>query len=206
MTGYVLYGYPQSGSAPIEAALVLTGADFTCRDLDPEGGLKAPDFLAVNPRGQVPALVLPDGTVVTEVPAILAHLADAHPASGLAPPPGSSARAVHDRWMAFTHANLYEGVLRVYYTDRYTTDPAGVAGVRGAAEAYVARHFAMLGDAMGDGPFLLGPRPMAVDLVIWILVSWTGPDVVRAHAPRIADLAAAVATLPELAGVVARHG
>ena len=206
MSGYVLYGYPQSGSAPIEAALVLAGADFTCRDLDPETGLKAADFLAVNPRGQVPALVLPDGTVVTEVPAILSHLADAHPGSVLAPAPGSSARAVHDRWMAFTHANLYEAVLRVYYTDRYTTDPAGVAGVRAAAEAYVARHFALLQDAMGDGPFLLGPRPMAVDLVIWILVSWTGLDTVRASAPRIADLAEAVAALPALSGVMARQG
>jgi glutathione S-transferase len=205
MSGYVLYGYPQSGSAPVEAALVLTGTPFSCRDLDPEGGLKASDFLAVNPRGQVPALVLPDGTVVTEVPAILAHLADAHPASGLAPPPGSSARAVHDRWMAFTHANLYEGVLRVYYTDRYTTDSAGVPGVRAAAETYVARHFALLEGAMGDGPFLFGPRPMAVDLLIWILVSWTGADTVRAAAPRIADLAEAVAALPALSGVMARH-
>ena len=206
MSGYVLYGYPQSGSAPIEAALVLAGADFTCHDLDPESGLKAADFLAVNPRGQVPALVLPDGTVVTEVPAILSHLADAHPGSGLAPAPGSSARAVHDRWMAFTHANLYEAVLRVYYTDRYTTDPAGVAGLRAAAEAYVARHFALLQDAMGDGPFLLGPRSMAVDLVIWILVSWTGLDTVRASAPRIADLAEAVGALPALSGVMARQG
>ena len=206
MAGYVLYGYPQSGSAPVEAALVLGGIPFDCRDLDPEGGLKSPEFLAVNPRGQVPALVLPDGTVVTEVPAILSHLADAHPGSGLAPPPGSSARATHDRWMAFAHANLYEAVLRVYYTDRYTTDPEGVAGVRAAAEAYVARHMALLDHAMGDGPFILGARPMAIDLLIWILVSWIGANSVRASAPRVATLAEAVAALPALSGVMARHG
>ena len=205
MAGYVLYGYPQSGSAPVEAALVLGGIPFNRRDLDPDDGLKTPEFLAVNPRGQVPALILPDGTVVTEVPAILSHLADAHPASGLAPPPGSSARAVHDRWMAFTHANLYEAVLRVFYTDRYTTDPEGVAGVRAAAETYVDRHMVLLEGAMGDGPFLLGVRPMAVDLLIWILVFWIGADHVRDSAPRIAGLADAVASLPALSGVVARH-
>jgi GST-like protein len=205
MTGYILYGYPQSGSAAVEIALAAGGIPHEVRDLDSRAGdLSRPDFLALNPRGQVPVLVLPDGSVVTEIPAILLHLADAHPESGLAPPPGSSARAQHDRWLAFAHANLYEGVLRSYYAERYTTDPAGAEGVRSAAEAYVLRHLALLEGATAGGPFLLGSRLMAVDCMLWVILSWLPPEDV-ARTPRLAVLAKAVASDPRTRAVVARH-
>jgi glutathione S-transferase len=152
----------------------------------------------------VPVLVLPDGSVVTEIPAILLHLADAHPESGLAPAPGSSARARHDRWLAFAHANLYEGVLRSYYAERYTTDPEGAEGVRAAAEAYVLRHLALLEGATAGGPFLLGPRLMAVDCMLWVILSWLSPQDV-ARTPRLAALAKAVASDPRTRAVAARH-
>lgn len=205
MTGYVLYGYPQSGSAAIEVALALGGIRHEVRDLDPEAGdLSSPDFLALSPRGQVPVLVLPDGSVVTEIPAILLHLADAHPESGLAPVPGSAARAQHDRWLAFAHANLYEGVLRSFYADRYTTDANGADGVRSAARAYVRRHLALLEKAMVGDPFLLGPRLMGVDCLIWVILSWLEPEDV-AETPGIVALARAVASHPRVKAVVARH-
>jgi glutathione S-transferase len=203
MTGYILYGNPQSGSAAVEVALAAGGIPHEVRDLDPEA-VASPDFLALNPRGQVPVLVLPDGSVVTEIPAILLHLADAHPESGLAPPAGSSARAQHDRWLAFTHANLYEGVLRFFYADRYTTDPEGADGVRTAALAYLRRHLALLDEVPVDGPFLLGPRLMGVDCLIWVILSWLGPED-KAEAPRIAGVAKAVASDPRVRDVVARH-
>jgi GST-like protein len=205
MTGYILYGYRQSGSAAVEVALAAGGIPHELRDLDAAAGeLSHPDFLALNPRGQVPVLVLPDGSVVTEIPAILLHLADAHPESGLAPPPGTAARAQHDRWLAFAHANLYEGVLRSFYADRYTTDPHGADGVRSAADVYVRRHLALLDEAMIGGPFLLGPHLMAVDCLIWVIPSWLEPGVV-AETPRIAALSRAVASDPRTKAVVARH-
>ena len=85
MTGYVLYGYPGSGSAAIEVAMVDSDIPFEFRDVSPEtDALYSDAFRAVNPRQQVPALLHPDGSVITEVPAILNHLADAHPQAGLA--------------------------------------------------------------------------------------------------------------------------
>jgi glutathione S-transferase len=205
MSRYVLHGYPQSGSGAVEVALAATGIPYDFRDLDPEAGdLQHPDFLALNPRGQVPVLVLPDGSVVTEIPAILLHLADANPDSGLAPPPGSALRAQHDRWLAFTHANVYEGVLRLFYSERYTTNPEGAEAVRAAAEAYVRRHLEMLDSVIGEGPFLLGKRPMAVDCLIWILVTWLDPAQL-AGAPRIASLAKALAADPLLSPAAQRH-
>ena len=203
---YRLYGYPQSGSAAVELALVAGGIAHQVVVLDPQSGdLSGPAFLAINPRGQVPALCLPDGSVVTELPAILTHLADAHPGSGLAPPPGTSERAQHDRWLAFAHANIYEGVLRMFYTERYTTDPSGVPGIRAAAESYVLRHLEMLDDAVGEGPFLLGPAPMGVDYLIWVVLSWLHRDKVASCAPRLLVLADAVTSDNRLFEVAARN-
>jgi glutathione S-transferase len=206
MAVYRLYGYPQSGSAAVELALVAGGIAHEVVVLDPEAGdLSSPAFLTINPRGQVPALCLPDGSVVTELPAILTHLADANPESGLAPLAGTSKRAQHDRWLAFTHANIYEGVLRMFYSERYTTDPSGVPGIRAAAESYVLRHLGMLDDAVGKGPFLLGPSPMGVDFLIWVVLSWLDRDKVATCAPRLLVLADAVTTDSCLSEVAARN-
>jgi glutathione S-transferase len=203
---YVLYGYPGSGSAPVELALVAGGIAHEIVDLDPAAGdLASPAFLAINPRGQVPALRLPEGSVVTELPAILNHLADANPESALAPPPGSAARAQHDRWLAFTHANIYEGILRIYYTDRYTTDATGVPGIKDAARAYVMRHLELLDGVIEQGPFLLGPSPMGVDFLLWVILSWLDRDEVAARAPRLLGLADAVSADSRLATVADRH-
>ena len=206
MSCYVLYGYPESGSAAIEAALVDAGIPFDLHDLDADGGaLQSASFQAINPRGQVPALAHPDGSIITEVPAILNHLADAHPESGLAPPPGSSARAQHDRWLAFLHANVYEAVLRYYYTERYTTDPATVPAVKDAAQHYITRHLALFGEAISTGPYLLGNTPHGVDYLAWVLTTWLDPDLVLSASPQTAALARAISARPSLTDVVARN-
>ncbi|MEO0748387.1 MAG: glutathione S-transferase family protein [Pseudomonadota bacterium] len=206
MSGYILYGYPASGSGAVEVALVAANIPFEMNDLDPDAGeLESEAFLAINPRGQVPTLIHPDGSVITEVPAILLHLADAHPGCGLAPPPGSSARAQHDRWLAFAHANCYEGVLRVFYSDRYTTDPAQAEPVSKAALAYVIRHLNMMADGMGTGPFMFGEYPMAVDYLVWIMTTWLVDEDLSDLDPKILALGEALAARPDLKEVAARN-
>jgi glutathione S-transferase len=206
MTGYVLYGYATSGSAAVEAAMTHAGIAFEFRDVNPEnGGLYGDAYRAVNPRQQVPTLVHPDGTVITELPAILNHLADAHPDSGLAPPPGSSARARHDRWLAFLHANVYEGILRMFYSERYTDDPAGAGAIHTAAKAYVARHLALFGDAVGDGTYLGGDTPTGADFLVWVVSTWMEPAHLQGASATIAALSKAMSARPELAEVVARN-
>ena len=61
------------------------GADFTTVEIDfATGEQTSPDFLAINPKGRVPALVTPDG-ILTENPAILLYIAQTHPETKLAP-------------------------------------------------------------------------------------------------------------------------
>ena len=206
MAGYVLYGYPCSGSAAVEVAMIHAGIPFEFRDVNHgASAIDSEEFRAINPRQQVPALVHPDGSVITEVPAILNHLADAHPQADLAPQPGTSRRAQHDRWLAFLHANVYEGLLRVLYSERYTADPAAVGGVRVSAEAYVERHLQLFGEAIGAGPFFFGAQPSGVDFLGWVLTTWMDPLQVAAASPKVAHLAEAIRTRTEISEAVARN-
>jgi glutathione S-transferase len=206
MTEYRLYGWRQTGSMAIEAALAEAGIAFEyipiSRKTDEN---RSAAFTHINPRQQLPALVLPDGTVVTEGPPILAHLADAHPASRLAPAPGSSRRATHDRWMAFFHANVYEAMLRQIKPAAYTTDPSGAAGIKAAADSYVERHFKIFETELGDGPYLFGDHLSMFDIYLWMLCYWMDEAWLVAHCPKIRRLQTSATARPHLARVADLH-
>ena len=206
MAGYRLYGWRQTGSMAIEAALAEAGVPHefvpVSRTTNENRG---PAFTLINPRQQLPALMLPDGTVVTEGPAILSHIADAFPQTHLAPPPGSSARATHDRWTAFFHANVYEAMLRQIAPARYTTDRAGAGAVKDAADIYLNRHFLIFEHELGDGPYLFGAEIAMFDIYLWMLTWWMDAGWLAANCPRIRRLADAASARPHMVPVIARH-
>ena len=168
-----------------------------------KGDQNRPDFVAINPMRQVPALRLPDGSVMTESAAIVIHLADAFPGKGLAPKPATPAHAQFLRWMFFMAANLYEGDLRHFYPDRYTTDPAGIDGVKSAAAAHMKKSFAVVEDALSRSPYLCGPDLTMADAYLAMLMMWS-PEPLKS--PRLLAVRAAVATDPTIAPLWRRHG
>src|SRR5579863_1352119 len=101
----VFYTNPMSRGRVIRWMLEEVGQPYRTEVLDYATTLKAPEYLAINPMGKVPALRHGD-TVVTETAAICAYLADAFPAAGLAPPPGHKLRAPYYRWLFFTAGPL----------------------------------------------------------------------------------------------------
>jgi glutathione S-transferase len=92
------YTNPQSRGQIVRWMLEEVGASYDTVLLDYGTSMKAPDYLAINPMGKVPAIKHGD-RVVTESAAICAYLADAFPEAGLAPAPGD--RAEYYRWMFF---------------------------------------------------------------------------------------------------------
>ncbi len=66
------------------------------------------DFLAINPKGYVPALQLDDGSVLTEGPAIVQYIADQKPESGLAPKAGTKERYQLQEWLTFVSSELHK--------------------------------------------------------------------------------------------------
>lgn len=94
----MLYTNPMSRGQIARWMLEETGAPYEAVILDYAGGMKTPDYRAINPMGKVPAIVH-DGKVVTECAAICAYLADTFPDAGLAPP--TDDRADYYRWLFF---------------------------------------------------------------------------------------------------------
>tara|TARA_R110000782_G_scaffold78276_7_gene155331 strand:+ start:4908 stop:5540 length:633 start_codon:yes stop_codon:yes gene_type:complete len=98
MSDLVFYTNPMSRGQIVRWMLEEVGAPYEQRLLDYETTMKAPEYLAINPMGKVPAIVH-TGKVVTECAAICAYLADAFPDTGLAPP--LAERADYYRWLFF---------------------------------------------------------------------------------------------------------
>jgi glutathione S-transferase len=94
------YTHPMSRGRIVRWMLEEVGAPYETVLLDYGTTMKAPDYLAINPMGKVPA-IRHDDRVVTEAAAICAYLADAFPEAGLAPAPGSSDRGPYYRWLFY---------------------------------------------------------------------------------------------------------
>jgi predicted DNA-binding transcriptional regulator YafY len=99
----VFYTNPQSRSAIVHWMLEEIGCPYTIKTLDYGTTMKAPEYLAINPMGKVPAITHGD-QIVTEGAAICAYLADAFPEGGLAPAPAH--RGAYYRWLFFAAACL----------------------------------------------------------------------------------------------------
>ncbi|MDH4612282.1 glutathione S-transferase N-terminal domain-containing protein [Pseudomonas sp. BN102] len=83
---YKLYGVRSWGSMAVEAVLALCGVPYTTVDVEQDPERRFPPwFIELNPMGKVPALMLPDGSVMTESAAMAIYLADAFPDAQLAP-------------------------------------------------------------------------------------------------------------------------
>jgi glutathione S-transferase len=96
----VFYTHPMSRGRIVRWMLEEVGQPYETRVMDYATTLKAPEYLAINPMGKIPAIRHGEA-VVTETAAICAYLADAFPQAGLAPPPGDPRRAPYYRWLLF---------------------------------------------------------------------------------------------------------
>jgi glutathione S-transferase len=208
MTGqYTLYGRNGSGSSVCEAMLELTGLPYELVEFDKWKGKAPAELLAVNPLGQIPALVLPDGSVMTESAAILLYLADNAPEAKLAPQQSDPMRSRYLRWMVYLATNNYMTGLRVYYPERYSTDVGGAAGIKSAALDRYVLEWSAFSDALGKGPYILGEAMSAVDLYAAMLMSWDlDMAALFGRHPNLRVLYNRVVSLPSLIAIWKRHG
>lgn len=177
-TLHTLYGSQGSGSAAIEMALRATGLPYSVvRASSWEDDSAQAELRRVNPLGQIPTLVLPDGSVMTESAAILIHLGLSHP--GLLPAePALRAQAL--RGLVFIAANCYSAISVGDYPERWTTASAqpAQAKVRAAARAQLHRHWDIFADSFPAQPWLGGDQPGALDFLAVVVSRWSGT---RAH-------------------------
>jgi len=208
-SGPVLFGSRGSGSAAIEAAMVLCGQPYrivSAASWDADSALD--ELAAVNPLRQIPALCLPDGSVLTESAAILIHLGLAHPASGLLPTdPGGRDQAI--RGLVFIAANCYAAIGVIDYPERWCDDATAPmkSRIRRAARQRLHAHWEVFADQFAaPGRFFTDEALGALELLAAVVSRWSGT---RAHLrkARPAFLASLerIDADPRVAPVFARH-
>jgi len=167
-----LYGATGAGSVAPQALLTHLQVPFELRLINLGATEEQSEaFLAINPRGQIPVLVLQDKTVLTESLAIMLHVADCHPSAGLSPELGSIERAQLYRWMAFLSTNVYEGLLRLLYPEMFTTS-SDLASVVDSADQYLLTAFGLISEHLGQATCLVGERRGIADIYLAMLLTW----------------------------------
>ncbi len=204
---YTLYWAQETGALAPQILLEEVGADYQRVVLDlGKGEETKPEFLAINPRGQIPALALPDGLLLTESAAIMLQIADNHPDSRLLPPPGSAERAQVYRWLFYAVANIYEADLRLYYSERFTTDASCADSVKKKAREDMDRAWDLLEQELGDGPFLLGGQYSVIDPYLLMLANWhEQPQELLARCPKLKRLCDTVRQRPAVERIWSQH-
>ena len=207
---YTLYGKKGSGSASTQAALEVIGAPYRIVETASWDTNDAfVELLKVNPLGQIPTLVLDDGTAMSESAAILIHLGGAHPESGLLPR-DASARAQAVRGLVFIATNCYAAISVIDFPERWCADAdaddAVKDRIRAGTRARLHKHWEMLADLFPANPYLGGRELGALDILAAVVSKWSGS---RKHLEKARP--AFYATLmrieahPKVAPVFAQH-
>lgn len=178
-----------------------------------DGKNRQPEYLAVNPRGRLPALAIKDEQgerVLTESMAIAVYLARRHPSAGLLPDdPEQFVRALE--WMSWLATTMHQaGVRTVFRPERFTTstDPAAIAGIADAGRAAIRIGYADIEGRLAGKAWAMGERFSAVDAFLLVHYRWgnrCGVDM-RADYPVYAAMMDRARARPAVATVVAREG
>ena len=203
----VLYYAPGSASLLVHWLLIELDAPFELRLVDTAAKQqKTPEYLALNPNGVVPTLVI-DGKPQYEAAALAMLLADRHPQAKLAPALDAADRADYLQWM-FNLANMVQPLLRQWW---YPGEPAGEANVEAlrahCAPRVEAEWTRIDGHLAAHGPYLLGDNASAADFYLTMLMRWSrNMPRPATEWPHLAALAKAMKARPSFARLYAGEG
>lgn len=160
----IFFTNPMSRGQMVRWMLEEAGAPYETRILDYDTAMKAPDYLAVNPMGKVPAIVH-KSRVVTECAAICAYLADALPDAGLAPAPDD--RADYYRWLFFAAGPVEQAVVSKHLGLEPEGEQRRMAGFGTLDQTLDALETAVAGKA-----YVAGERFSAADVYVGSHIDW----------------------------------
>ena len=186
---HALYYAPGAASMLVHWLLIELDVPHTLHRVDLGAReQKQPGYLALNPAGVVPTLVV-DGRPMVEAAAIAAWLAEHHPEAGLAPTPGHPDRAAYLQWM-FHLANAVQPLFRLWWYPHEAAGEANAAQAREAVRPRIEAAWDRLDAHLADaGPCMLGARESVADLYLTMLMRWSR------NMPRPADRWPALAAL-----------
>jgi glutathione S-transferase len=206
MTTRFYYG-PKTCALATHIVLEYVGADYEAIKLDfRENQQRSKEYLAVNPKGRVPALVTDRG-VITETPALLLYLAQTYPQAKVAPlddPFALAEMQAANSWFCSTvhvaHAHGPRG-------SRWSDDPAALQSMKAKVSTNMSDCFDLIEKDLLRGPWLMGANFTVADPYLFTMSSWLATDGVEmAKFPRVAEHYKRMLEMPAVRKVMPLHG
>lgn len=167
------------GTACLAPQIVLeeAGADFEIVNVDlARGEHNTPEFLKLNPAGTVPALMFPNGEVLSEAAAICLYLAERHPQTRLVPAVGNAKRGMFLRWLIYLTNTVQVAYKRFYYPERFSTIAEHAPAIKDASvKNLIAVWRPVEAQLREGGPYLLGETWTIADVYMLMLATWFEP-------------------------------
>lgn len=164
-----LYYFPGACSLACHIALREAGLAFDLEKVDGKTKKTASgaDYLAVNPKGYVPALVLDDGQTLTEAAAILQFVADKASAAKLAPPAGSMLRYRMIEWLIFIATEVHRNHTPLFKFAEKLPDAS-----KQVFKDELDGRFAWIAKQLEGNPYLLGDAFSVADIYLFTILNW----------------------------------
>jgi glutathione S-transferase len=198
------YYTPHTCALASHIAFEEAGAEYDTVRIDfATAQQRSADYLAINPKGRVPALVT-DRFVLTETPALLAFIAQSYPAAKLAPLDDPSAFARVQEFNSYLCSTVHVAHSHRMRGTRWADDPAAIAEMTRKAPQAVSECFALIERAMFAGPWVMGADYTICDPYLFTLAQWWEADGVDpAKLPKLRDHRSRMAERPAVKRAIA---
>jgi glutathione S-transferase len=199
-----LFYSPGSCALASHIALEETGAPYEAVRIDfaAEEQLK-PAYLAINPKGRVPALVTERG-ILTESPAILTYIAQTFPQAQLAPLADAFALAQMQAFNSYLCATVHVAHAHLRRATRWSDDAAGIESMIKKAPQNMTECFSLIEREMLQGPWVMGDTYSVADPYLFTLARWLkGYEISTAQFPKLHALMQRIALRPAVQRVMA---
>ncbi len=202
----IFYYAPKTVSVAAHIALEEAGADYESRKLDfSKTEQRSDDYLKVNPKGRVPALVTDRG-IITETPAILAFIAQTYPAAKLAPLDDTFGFAKLQEFNMYLCATVHVAHAHKVRGTRWVDDSSAIEAMKKKVPQTMAECFSLIENEMFIGPWVLGENFSVCDVYLYTLSQWLEGDGVDIRTfPKVAEHTSRMKTRPAVQKILQLH-
>ena len=203
---FKLYYAPATCALASHITLAEAGADYATERIDFKVNQQnSPDYLKINPKGRVPALVTDRG-ILTETPAMLAYIAQSFPQAGLAPLDDPFAFAQVQSFNSYLCATLHVAHAHKLRGARWATEESSFADMKRMIPKSVGACFALIERNMLKGPWVMGESYTICDPYLYTVALWLeGDGVDLASLPKVADHRKRMSERPAVQRVLAEE-
>jgi glutathione S-transferase len=199
-----LYYAPGTCALASHLALEYAGALYKSVRVDfRKGEQRSPQFLRLNPKGRVPALVTDRG-ILTETPALLQFIAQTFPQADLAPLDDPFLLARVNEFNSYLCSTVHIAHAHRVRGYRWTDDEQAIESMKRKVPQNVGECFELIERNLLEGPWVLGQRFSICDLYLFTVAGWLAGDGVEiSRFPKVADHSLRLAADPVVIRVVA---